>query len=106
MIRRSKLEVLMDIMKVVAEEREAKRTKIMYKANLAWNVLKESLDSMEKKGIITSKATPAGVVVFATQEGLALLNKYCSGRVGLHRTRPERRRAALPHHSDDDSTLR
>jgi predicted transcriptional regulator len=78
MIRRSKLEVLMDIMKVVAEEREAKRTKIMYKANLAWNVLKESLDSMEKKGIITSKATPAGVVVFATQEGLALLNKYCS----------------------------
>jgi hypothetical protein len=33
---------------------------------------------MEKKGIITSKATPAGVVVFATQEGLALLNKYCS----------------------------
>ena len=78
MIRRSKLEVLMDIMKVVAEEREAKRTKIMYKANLAWNVLKDSLDSMEKKGIITSKATPSGVVVFATQEGLELLNKYCS----------------------------
>jgi predicted transcriptional regulator len=78
MIRRSKLEVLMDIMKVVVEEREAKRTKIMYKANLAWNVLKESLDSMEKKGFITSRATPNGVLVLATKDGLALLNKYCS----------------------------
>ncbi len=52
MIRRSKLEVFMDIMKVVAEEREMKRTRIMYKANLAWTVLNDALDSMEKKGIL------------------------------------------------------
>jgi len=67
----------MDIMKVVAEEREAKRTKIMYKANLAWLVLKESLDSMERKGIVASKETPAGVVVVPTRDGLDLLQKYC-----------------------------
>ncbi len=68
----------MDIMKVVAEEREAKRTRIMYKANLAWNVLKESLDTMEKKGIVSSRETPGGLIVLPTEDGLELLNKYCS----------------------------
>lgn len=78
MIRRSRLEVFMDIMKVVAEEREAKRTRIMYKANLAWNVLKESLDTMEKIGVVASKETASGVVVLPTENGLTLLNKFCS----------------------------
>ena len=76
MIRRSKLEVFMDIMKVVAEEREMKRTRIMYKANLAWTVLNEALDSLEKKGILESKETPSGVVVTPTQDGIALLNRF------------------------------
>jgi len=76
MIRRSKLEVFMDIMKVVAEEREMKRTRIMYKANLAWTVLNEALDSMEKKGILASKDTPSGVVVTPTSDGLDLLRRF------------------------------
>jgi predicted transcriptional regulator len=78
MIRRSKLEIFMDIMKVVAEEKEAKRTRIMYRANLAWNVLSECLDNLEKKGILTSKDTPGGVIVQATEDGMSILNKYCS----------------------------
>jgi len=77
MIRRSKLEVFMDIMKVVAEEREMKRTRIMYKANLAWTVLTDALDSMEKKGILESKTTPSGVVVTPTSNGLTLLQRFC-----------------------------
>ena len=76
MIRRSKLEVFMDIMKVVAEEREMKRTRIMYKANLAWTVLNDALDSMEKKGILQSKETPSGVVVTTTPDGLSLLKRF------------------------------
>jgi predicted transcriptional regulator len=76
MIRRSKLEVFMDIMKVVAEEREMKRTRIMYKANLAWTVLNDALDSMEKKGILESKETPSGVVVTPTADGLDLLQRF------------------------------
>ena len=70
------MEVFMDIMKVVAEERTMKRTRIMYKANLAWTVLNEALDSMEKKGILESKETPSGVVVTATPNGLELLNRF------------------------------
>jgi predicted transcriptional regulator len=76
MIRRSKLEVFMDIMKVVAEEREMKRTRIMYKANLAWTVLNDALDSLEKKGILASKDTPSGVVVAPTPSGLDLLKRF------------------------------
>ena len=78
MIRRSKIEVFMDIMKVVAEERQAKRTRIMYRANLAWGVLKESLDTLEKKGILTSKETPSGRVMMPTANGIDLLNRYCA----------------------------
>lgn len=66
----------MDIMKVVAEEREMKRTRIMYKANLAWTVLNDALDSMEKKGILASKDTPSGVVVVPTADGLDLLKRF------------------------------
>ena len=66
----------MDIMKVVAEEREMKRTRIMYKANLAWTVLNDALDSMEKKGILESKETPSGVVVTPTADGLDLLKRF------------------------------
>src|SRR5229473_4685725 len=76
MIRRSKHEVFMDIMKVVAEEREMKRTRIMYKANLAWTVLNDALDSMEKKGILESKETTSGVVVTTTPDGLSLLKRF------------------------------
>jgi predicted transcriptional regulator len=76
MIRRSRLEVFMDIIKVVAEEREMKRTRIMYKANLAWNVLNTALDTMEEKGILTSVKTPSGIVVVPTVDGLNLLQQF------------------------------
>jgi predicted transcriptional regulator len=76
MIRRSKLEVFMDIMKVVAEESQMKRTRIMYKANLAWNVLNSALDTMEEKGILSSVETPSGVVVILTADGLDLLQRF------------------------------
>jgi predicted transcriptional regulator len=76
MIRRSKLEIFMDIMKVVAEERGMRRTRIMYKANLAWNVLNNALDTMERKGILASTQTPSGVVVVPTANGIKLLRRF------------------------------
>lgn len=66
----------MDISKVIAEEGETKRTRIMYKANLAWTVLNSALDSMEKKGIVTSKETPSGIQVSLTPSGLDLLKRF------------------------------
>ncbi len=76
MIRRSKLEVFVDILKVVSQEGEIRRTRVMYKANLAWKVLKDSLDVMEKRGIIKSEAKSSGVFVSLTQEGYNVLHRF------------------------------
>ncbi|MDE1854218.1 MAG: hypothetical protein KGI38_10815 [Thaumarchaeota archaeon] len=76
MIRRSKIEVFADVMKVVAEEREIRRTRIMYKANLAWKVLKEALDFLEGKGILRSEAKDAGIFVSLTNEGYGVLQRF------------------------------
>jgi predicted transcriptional regulator len=78
MIRRSKLEIFMDIMKVVAEGGQMKRTRIMYQANLSWRKLKDALDTMEKMGVLTSVESSSTVVVTPTQHGLDLLKKYRS----------------------------
>ena len=76
MIRRSKLEVFGDIMKVVAEEGEIRRTRIMYKANLAWKVLREALEVMERKGILQSDDRPSGVFVSLTPNGFGILRRF------------------------------
>ncbi len=76
MIRRSKLEVFGDIMKVVADEGEIRRTRIMYRANLAWKVLKAALDVMESKGVIKTEDKPSGVFVSLTQEGYGALRRF------------------------------
>ncbi len=76
MIRRSKIEVFADVMKVVAEEREIRRTRIMYRANLAWKVLKEALDFLEGKGILRSEAKDSGIYVSLTDEGYGVLRRF------------------------------
>ena len=76
MIRRSKIEVFADVMKVVAEEQEIRRTRIMYKANLAWKVLKEALDFLEQKGILKSENKEAGIFVSLTAEGYGVLRRF------------------------------
>ncbi|MEM3830475.1 MAG: winged helix-turn-helix domain-containing protein [Conexivisphaerales archaeon] len=76
MLRRSRLEVLVDIMKVIAEEREIRRTRVMYRANLAWKVLKESLDFLKKNNIIQERETSAGIVISLTQQGYSVLSRY------------------------------
>jgi len=76
MIRRSKIEVFADVMKVVAEEREIRRTRIMYKANLAWKVLKEALDFLEGKGILKSEQKESGVFLSLTDGGYKVLQRF------------------------------
>ncbi len=76
MTRRSKLEVFVDILKVIAEEGEVRRTRVMFRANLAWNVLNESLDTMEKTGTIKTERKSSGVFLSLTQEGYNLLRRF------------------------------
>ena len=51
MTYRSQIEVLLDILKAVAEGRQ-KPTHIMYRANLTWKQLKKHLDFLVKQDLL------------------------------------------------------
>jgi predicted transcriptional regulator len=76
MIRRSKLEVLVDIIKAIAEEERIRRTRVMFKANLSWNVLKEALEFLERKGVIAFEKAQSGTYLTLTNKGYALLRLF------------------------------
>ncbi|MDG7007186.1 MAG: hypothetical protein JRN06_02945 [Nitrososphaerota archaeon] len=76
MIRRSRIEVFADVMKVVASEREIRRTRIMYKANLAWKVLQDALDFLEEKEILKTESKDSGIFVSLTDEGYGVLRRF------------------------------
>ena len=49
--RRSKLELILDVLEAVMGDTE-KPTRIMYEANLSWNILNEILSSLASQGHI------------------------------------------------------
>lgn len=54
--RRSKLEIYVDILKVLAKNGPLKLTHIMYKTNVNCTVLKQFLDSLSKQSLIEEQA--------------------------------------------------
>ena len=50
--RRSKLEIYVDILKVLAQNGPLKLTRIMYKANVNCSVLRQFLDSLSQQSLI------------------------------------------------------
>ncbi len=75
MIRRSRLEVFMDIMKVAATGK-IRRTHIMYRANLAWTVLKDALQVLEERGILRSENRGREVYISLTDQGFKTLERF------------------------------
>jgi predicted transcriptional regulator len=54
-MRRSKLEMYVDIIKVLAQRGPLKLTHVMYKANVNSGVLKECLDFLLKQGLVEER---------------------------------------------------
>jgi predicted transcriptional regulator len=76
-LRRSKLEMYVDILKVLAHKGPLKLTHIMYKANVNCSVLKEYLDYLTKQGLIEQRTLGKAKVVFAvTQRGITVLKYF------------------------------
>ena len=76
-MRRSKLEMYVDILRVLARKGPLKLTHVMYKANLNCRVLKEYLDYLLKHGLVEMRITGKGSVVFAvTQKGITVLKYF------------------------------
>jgi len=83
-MRRSKLEMYIDILKVLAHRGPLKLTHIMYKANVNCSVLKEYLDFLIQQELVEEKTVGKKRIVYAVSEkGLKVLKYFRELRVML-----------------------
>jgi len=76
-MRRSKLEMYIDILKVLAHRGPLKLTHIMYKANVNCSVLKQYLDFLIQQGLVEEKTLGKKRIVYAiTEKGLKVLKYF------------------------------
>jgi len=76
-MRRSKLEMYIDILKVLAQRGPLKLTHVMYKANVNCSVLKEYMDFLIKQGLVEERTIGKRRVVFAvTRRGITVLKYF------------------------------
>jgi predicted transcriptional regulator len=76
-VRRSKLEMYVDILTVLAHRGPLKLTHVMYKANVNCSVLKEYLDFLMKQGLVEERTIGKRRVVFAvTPRGITVLKYF------------------------------
>ena len=76
-MRRSKLEMYVDILKVLVQRGPLKLTHIMYKANLNCSVLSEYLDFLIKQGLVEERIVGRNTVVYAcTSMGIGVLKSF------------------------------
>lgn len=94
-MRRSKLEMYVDILKVLARSGPLKLTHIMYKANVNCSVLKEYLDFLIKQGLVEERSVGKKRIVYAaTERGITVLKYFRELRAVLPIV--EESRARLP----------
>ena len=76
-MRRSKLEMYLDILKVLARRGPLKMTHIMYKANVNCSVLKEYLDFLIKQNLVEERTAGKCRTIYAiTQRGITVLKYF------------------------------
>ena len=76
-MRRSKLEMYVDILRVLAQRGPLKLTHIMYKANVNCNILKGYLDFLIKQGLIEERVVGKSKLVYAnTARGTAVIKFF------------------------------
>jgi predicted transcriptional regulator len=76
-MRRSKLEINLDILKILAIKGPLKLTHIMYKANVNCDVLKKNIEFLIKQDLITKRTVGRERIVYSvTPQGLSLLRGW------------------------------
>jgi predicted transcriptional regulator len=96
-MRRSKLEMYVDIVQVLAHRGPLKLTHIMYKANVNCSVLKEYLDFLIKQGLVEERVVGKRRVVYAaTQRGITVLKYFRELRQVLPIVEEARNQAPIP----------
>lgn len=76
-MRRSKMEMHLDILRILAQKGPLKLTHIMYKANVNCSVLKEYLDFLIKEDLIKEKTLKKERIVYElTEKGLKVIKYF------------------------------
>jgi len=97
-MRRSKLEMYVDILTVLAHKGPLKLTHVMYKANVNCCVLKERLDFLIKQGLIEERMVKKERVVYAvTQRGITVLKYFKEIKQVLPIVEEARNQTAIPY---------
>jgi predicted transcriptional regulator len=76
-MRRSKLEMYVDILKVLSHRGPLKLTHIMYKANVNCSVLKQYLDFLIQQNLVEERTMGKKRIVYAvTERGITVLKHF------------------------------
>jgi predicted transcriptional regulator len=76
-MRRSKVEMYLDILTVLSRTGPSKLTHIMYKSNVNYSVLKEYLDFLTKQGLVAEKSVGKRRAIFEiTNLGLKTIEEF------------------------------
>ena len=76
-MRRSKLEMYVDILKVLAQKGPLKLTHIMYDVNVNCSLLKQYLNFLTKQGLVEEKILRKERIVYViTQRGVTVLKQF------------------------------
>jgi predicted transcriptional regulator len=91
-VRRSKLEMYVDILSVLAHRGPLKLTHIMYKANVNCSVLSEYLTFLIEKELVEERKAQKNRTVYAiTQRGVTVLKYFGELKQALPITEEEQR---------------
>ena len=97
-MRRSKLEMYIDILKVLAHRGPLKLTHVMYKANVNCSVLKQYLDFLIKQNLVEERMAGKRRVVYAiTQRGITVLKHFRELKQVLPIVEESRNRMPVPY---------
>ena len=75
-MKRNRLQVIHDILKVTQDRKNIKPTHIMYKANLSHQMLDEYLTELISKEFIKEEKAKRGKTYSLTDKGFNFLDKY------------------------------
>lgn len=97
-MRRSKLEMYIDILRVLAQRGPLKLTHIMYKANVNCSVLKQYLTFLMDQKLVEERMQGKKRVVYAvTQKGITVLKYFRELKAVLPIVEDQRARRLIPY---------
>jgi predicted transcriptional regulator len=77
MKKRTKLEIIKDILNVIRQRNgKIKPTHILYKSNLSYQMMDEYLSELKEKGFVLELKHKTGKTYAITEKGINYLSKY------------------------------